>query len=118
MMTFPPSAGSISNVPLSESPYSLPVVVVRTRRRRGPHTVLSAFSMPPVVTEDVEYGGALRRTQGSKRSPVSVHSGRVAQIRVLDRGHVRRHHPADVAGRNVVQPFHELFSGAVAPQVQ
>ena len=74
--------------------------------------------MPPVVTEDVEYGGAPRRTQGSKRSPVSVHSGRVAQIRVLDRGHVRRHHPADVAGRNVVQPFHELFPGAVAPQVQ
>ena len=30
MITFPPPAGRISNVPLSESPRTLPVVVVTT----------------------------------------------------------------------------------------
>src|SRR5205807_3106640 len=74
--------------------------------------------MPPVVTEDVEYGGAPRRTQGSKRSPVAVHARRVAQIRELDRRHVSRRYPADVARRNVVQALDEFVAGVIAAEVQ
>src|SRR3989442_7048335 len=66
----------------------------------------------------MEYERSDRATQGSEPSPVAVHARRVTQIRELDRRHVSRRYPADVARRNVVQALDEFVAGAIAAEVQ